>query len=159
MDRQPEPELMDLPEEAAAYAAADFSAVNVAFVERLLELAGHFDRALAVDLGTGPADIALRVARIRPGWIIDAVDGSPAMLEIAQRAIAAAGAASVRPRLANVKQTDLASAEYDLVFSNSLLHHLPDPLPLWEEIRRLAKPGAVVFVRDLARPDSPTVAA
>jgi hypothetical protein len=34
MHRQPEPELMDLPHEAQAYAAADFSGVNAAFVDR-----------------------------------------------------------------------------------------------------------------------------
>lgn len=39
MHRQPEPELMDLAHEAEAYAAADFSDVNAAFVDRLLSLA------------------------------------------------------------------------------------------------------------------------
>ena len=159
MYRQPEPEFMDLPDEAAAYAAADFSGVNAAFVGRLLELAGDATTARAVDLGTGPADIAIRVARARPGWVIDAVDGAAAMIEIAHRAVAAAGVSTrIRLHLADAKHTGLAGGGYDVVFSNSLLHHLPDPLPWWHEIRRLARPGAVIFIRDLFRPASPDAA-
>ena len=59
MPRQPEPEYMDLPEEAAAYAEADFADVNEAFVERLLEHVGAREEELALDLGTGPGDIPL----------------------------------------------------------------------------------------------------
>jgi len=47
---------------------------------------------------------------------------------------------------------------YDLVFSNSLLHHLPDPCVLWETVKTCARPGAWVFVSDLFRPESPDVA-
>ena len=154
MQRQPEPELMDLSHEATAYAAADFSEVNAAFVDRLVTLTFHLDIARAIDLGAGPGDIAIRVAQQRPHWHIDAVDGSQAMLDIAQRAIERAGVArQVRLHLADAKQTKLA-AGYDVIFSNSLLHHMPDPQPLWREIRRLARPGAVVFVRDLLRPET-----
>ena len=80
MERQPEPEYMDLEVEAAAYAAADFAEVNAAFVERLLEVAGTIARAVAIDLGTGPGDIPLRVAARRSGWRILAMDASWAML-------------------------------------------------------------------------------
>jgi hypothetical protein len=31
---------------------------------------------------------------------------------------------------------------------------MPDPIPLWREIKRLAAPGSLIFVRDLKRPDS-----
>ena len=43
---------------------------------------------------------------------------------------------------------------YDLVISNSLLHHLPEPGILWDAVKRLGKPGARVVVMDLARPES-----
>jgi ubiquinone/menaquinone biosynthesis C-methylase UbiE len=145
---------MDLSHEAAAYAAADFSEVNTAFIDRLMTVTFDVDAARAIDLGTGPADIAIRVAQQRPQWHIDAVDASQAMLDIAQQAIEHAGVErQVRLHLADAKQTKLA-AGYDVIFSNSLLHHMPDPLPLWREIRRLARPGAVVFVRDLLRPET-----
>jgi len=44
------------------------------------------------------------------------------------------------------------------VISNSLLHHLPNPLQFWQAIRRLAEPGACVLVMDLLRPESPEAA-
>ena len=74
--RTPEPEYMDDRAEAEAYAAADFSGVNAAFAERLAELAVAIDNAEALDLGTGPADIPIRVARLKPGWRITAVDAA-----------------------------------------------------------------------------------
>jgi ubiquinone/menaquinone biosynthesis C-methylase UbiE len=151
MHRQPEPELMDLPHEAQAYAAADFSDVNAAFVDRLLSLAWNFDAARCVDLGSGPADIAIRLAQQRPAWHIDAVDFSEPMIALARIAIAQAGVRNVWLHHADAKQTKLA-AGYDVIFCNSLLHHLPDPLPMWREIRRLARPGTIVLVRDLVRP-------
>jgi 2-polyprenyl-3-methyl-5-hydroxy-6-metoxy-1,4-benzoquinol methylase len=152
MDRQPEPELMNLAQEARAYAAADFADVNAAFVDRLMALTFNLEVARAVDLGTGPADIAIRVARQRPQWHIDAVDAAEAMIDVAHEAVARAGASrQVWLHCVDAKQTRLA-AGYDVIFSNSLLHHMPDPVPLWREIRRLARPGAVVFVRDLLRP-------
>ena len=79
MPRQPEPELMDDAAEALAYAAADFSDVNQAFADRLAELAGPLVEAEAADLGTGPGDIPIRVARARPRWHITALDAAPAM--------------------------------------------------------------------------------
>ena len=142
---------MDLPHEAAAYARADFSDVNQAFVDRLLNLAWNVPAARCVDLGAGPGDIAIRVAQARPQWHIDAVDAAEAMIDLARAAVARAAVANVRLHLADAKQTRLA-AGYDVIFSNSLLHHLPDPLPMWCEIRRLARPGTVIFVRDLLRP-------
>ena len=153
MDRRPEPELMDLPDEARAYAAADFAAVNGAFVARLLELTGPLDPARALDLGTGPADIPVRLLARRPGSRVTGVDGSAAMLDIARAAVGAAGVAgAIDLRLGDAAATGLPAAWFDVVFSNSLLHHVGDPVGLWREIRRVARPGAVVFVRDLARP-------
>jgi len=156
MQRIPEPEVMDTPERAEAYARADFSAVNVAFVEKLLTLSDAAREYTALDLGTGPGDIPLRLHRARPAWHIAAADASLPMLRLAR--IAAQGATSPLFTLADAKRLPFADRSFDLLFSNSLLHHLPDPLPLWREARRLAKPGAIVFIRDLFRPSTPAEA-
>lgn len=153
--RQPEPELMDLPDEAEAYARADFVDVNDRFVQRLLELAGALVSARAVDLGTGPADIPIRIVRARPGWRVTAVDGARAMLDFARVAVDEAGlSVSIELVLADAKDTSLPSGAFDVIFSNSILHHINEPDPLWAEVRRLAKPGATILPRDLARPES-----
>jgi len=156
MPREPEPEWMDLAEEAEAYAQADFADVNQRFVERLVELAGPRESAEAVDLGTGPADIPIRLVRARPGWRVVAVDASGPMLDLARRDVDAAGlTGSVVLLQADAKAIPLPDAGFDVVFSNSILHHLNETDALWGQVRRLAGPGATVLLRDLARPPGP----
>lgn len=158
MKRTPEPELMDDPEQARAYAAADFAEPHERFVALLRERL----RALpaggrALDLGCGPGDPTLRLARALPGWRIDGLDGSGAMLALAREAAEGAGlAARVRFHAGRLPEAPaaLAGQRFELVFSNSLLHHLPDPALLWDAVRRFAAPGASVFVMDLLRPPS-----
>lgn len=155
IQRQAEPEWMDDPAEAKAYAEADFAAVNDAFVAKLLEVAGPLDEARAVDLGTGPADIPIRLLRARPRWRVAAVDAAAAMLAIARRAIDAAGlAGSITPVQADAKGTPLAAGAFDVIFSNSILHHITDTASFWAEVKRLGHRGTAVFLRDLARPAS-----
>ncbi len=142
---------MDLPEEAVAYADADFSESMHDLVDRLLELAGDRRDARLVDLGTGPASIPILIAKHRPRWQITGVDASEAMLAIARDSI---GSPNIFLRLADVKSTGLPAHSFDIVLCSSVLHHMPDPLLLWTEIKRLAAPGALIMVRDLHRPAS-----
>ena len=159
MLRRPEPEVMDLLAEAKAYAETDFSDVNQRFVEWLLELAGPRETADALDLGTGPGDIPVRLIRLRPKWRVVAVDASGPMLDFARRLVERAG---LRPSIeliqADAKATSLPPQSFDVIFSNSLLHHITGAAPLWAEIKRLARPGATLLLRDLARPASPEAA-
>ena len=151
--RQPEPELMDDAAEAEAYAQADFREVNEAFARRLCELArerGVPEDAAAVDLGAGPGDIPLLVAGEMPGWRITAVDASEAMIELARMK----GAGPVEFVVADAKHTGLPEGAFDVIFSNSILHHIDDTGALWAEVKRLARRGALVFFRDLARPET-----
>jgi len=159
MSRQAEPESMDVPEEVVAYAAADFAGVNQAFVDRLVELVGRCEEALALDLGVGPGDIPVRVVRARPGWRVVAVDASYPMLEAARRLISEAELSrAVQLVQADAKVCPFAAGSFDVVCSNSILHHITEIDLLWAEVKRVARPGAVVFLRDLARPGSPEAA-
>ncbi|MBK1734572.1 hypothetical protein CKO15_04580 [Halorhodospira abdelmalekii] len=160
MERIPEPELMDETQQAAAYAGADFEEPNQRFVETFLERFG-LPRGTMLDLGCGPADIPLRFARSCPQLHITAVDGAPAMIELAQHALdRERGTCRERIHLvcATLQTLELPPAAYDAVISNSLLHHLHDPAPFWQCIRQHARPGAAVLVMDLARPASRTEA-
>ncbi len=155
MERVPEPELMNEDEQAEAYALADFDEPNQAFVDRFLALASDFESGRIVDLGCGPADIAIRLCRALPGVEVVAVDGSRAMIAQARAAVQAQ-ALGERIHLveARVPRALPAGMRFDAVLSNSLLHHLPEPSVLWREIGLLAAPGAHVLVADLFRPDS-----
>ncbi len=157
MKRRPEPELMDGQEQARAYAKADFSESNELFLRLLAEQQpGTLNGARALDLGCGPADIVIRLLRRYPGASCDALDGSRAMLDLAQQAIDRLPGIAARVRLLcdKLPSARLASGAYDLILSNSLLHHLHEPQVLWRSIRAAAKPGALVLIMDLMRPAS-----
>jgi len=42
---------------------------------------------------------------------------------------------------------------FDMVISNSIIHHLPDPLSFLREVQRVLKPNGAIFLRDLLRPE------
>lgn len=155
MDRVLEPEIMDSREAAEAYARADFSDSDQAFVDDVVHERGA-QLTSVVDLGCGPADVAVRLARIVPGVCIVAVDGSAAMLALAREAIQAAQlSARIELHPGRLPGLALPAHSFDAVLCKDMLHHLPDPHALWSEVRRLGRPGALVFVMDSMRPDSP----
>jgi len=160
VERVPEPELMDDPTQALAYAREDFSEPNALFVEQFMALQGSSFEGRMLDLGCGPADISLRLARAYPKARIDALDGSEAMLAFAREALEALEASepSVRQRVklicACLPWPHLSPHSYDAMVSNSLLHHLHRPGVLWETLRQSARPGAAVAIMDLMRPES-----
>jgi ubiquinone/menaquinone biosynthesis C-methylase UbiE len=146
---------MDLTEEALAYAAADFTAVNEAYVDRVIELAGSRETARVLDLGTGPADIPIRMAQRQPGWVITALDGAPAMLQLAETRVQRAGLDSrIVLVQGDAKSLPFASESFEIICSNSILHHVAEPVTFWSEIKRVASAGALLCLRDLMRPDS-----
>lgn len=166
MDRILEPEIMDDRDADAAYARADFSDSNQAFVDRLvteLERAGAHatgSRSLRiVDLGCGPADVTMRLARAARRAHVIGVDGSEEMLAIAREAVRAAGLSDrITLHRGRLPGAALPDHGFDAVVSKDMLHHLPDPHVLWAEVPRLAAPGAVAQVMDLIRPTSPVEA-
>jgi ubiquinone/menaquinone biosynthesis C-methylase UbiE len=155
MDRVLEPEIMDGEVEADAYARADFSDSNQSYVEHLVrEFRSHLTNV--VDLGCGPGEIPVRLARAVSTAHITAVDGSAAMLRLASESIRAAGMQHrITVHQGRLPDFALPDHSFDAVLSKDMLHHLPDPQILWREARRLARPGAAVYVMDLVRPDSP----
>ncbi len=159
MKRILEPELMDAPAQVEAYARADFSAANQLFLTLYQERFGNPGAgALVLDLGCGPADIPIRFARAFPNTFLHGVDASRPMVEEARRSVQQAGLAErIRVFQKVLPHEDLPAAGYDVLLSNSLLHHLHDPGGLWFMVATYARKYAEVCVMDLMRPaDEPT---
>ncbi|HHI97955.1 MAG TPA: class I SAM-dependent methyltransferase [Thermodesulfatator atlanticus] len=153
MERIPEPELMLSEEQARAYATADFSAPHQMFVDLFRKHFGPHLTGTVLDLGCGPADISVRFAKAYPQCIIHGLDGSPAMLKYGIKRVAAEGLSQrIKLILGKIPEFSLPSHYYHAVIVNSLLHHLPEPLILWETIKKTARKGAPVLVMDLIRP-------
>jgi 2-polyprenyl-3-methyl-5-hydroxy-6-metoxy-1,4-benzoquinol methylase len=162
MQRTPEPELMDDAAQARAYSEADFAEPHEAFVDHVLARFPELARAdvRVLDLGCGPADVTARVARRLTQAHIVGVDGSEPMLALGRERLAAAGLDSrVELRCALLPDDRLTGdGPFDVVVSNSLLHHLHDPAVIWDAVATLAAPAAPVVVMDLRRPaDAATV--
>ena len=157
MKRILEPEVMDTREEAEAYDAMDHSAVNTVFVERVVELGaseGHF-----LDLGTGPAHIPIFLAQRCPEIRITGIDLSVNMLTLGEQHVAEAGLADrIALECVDAKALPYPDQSFDGVISNSIIHHLPDPMAAFREIGRVIRPGGLILIRDLMRPDTPEAA-
>jgi len=154
MERILEPEIMEDAEQALAYAKADFSTSNQWYVDHLL---ADFPKNLGnvLDIGCGPADVPVRLARTHPTIRITAIDGSAAMLALARKAVEAARLQKCITTVQGyIPGLPFDEHSFDAVLSKDLLHHLPDPMVLWSEARRLGRRGAAVYVMDLFRPAS-----
>lgn len=157
-NRIPEEELMDMPLNAQAYACADFSEPNSKFVALFSEKFPAFSGRHILDLGCGPADITMRLALCYPHARAVGVDGAEAMLELARKAILRKSPLADRVEVQRWhigrEPNPLRSRAFHAVVSNSLLHHMRDPLDLWKAIRACAAPRAAILVMDLMRPAS-----
>lgn len=153
MERLPEPELMNGYEQARAYACADFNGPNSLFIKLFTDTFPETALGNVLDLGCGPADICIRFAMDHPQSKIYGVDGSPAMLDFARQEIASRNLINriflIKGMLPHIK---LPEKQYSAIISNSLLHHLPDPMTLWNLIKSYALKGTAVLIMDLMRP-------
>jgi len=156
MQRVPEPELMSDEDQAMAYANADFEEPHNHFISLLKDSVANVlhESGIAMDLGCGAADISIRFAKAFQSYQVDGLDGSAAMLAEGEKAI---NVSELNHRINLIEdyleETSLVSKEYNLVFSNSLLHHLHEPMLLWNCIKN-AKGNPAVFIMDLMRPDN-----
>lgn len=156
MKRIPEPELMNGPEQARAYAEADFSEPHNHFIQLFDQtFAEQAVNGFVLDLGCGPADISIRFARQFPETIIHGLDGAIEMLKLGQDSIQQAHL-SDRVELYEglVPDAELPLGQYDIIISNSLLHHLHQPENLWQMVKAYARSGTRLFIMDLMRPAS-----
>lgn len=107
-----------------------------------------------LDVGAGGADACRMIAaRLRR----DGLEGEITALDADERAVRWAeahdGGAGLRYRCALAEDLVAEGDQYDVVFSNHVLHHLTDSelLGVLRDTERLVAPGGVVVHRDIAR--------
>jgi SAM-dependent methyltransferase len=92
-----------------------------------------------LDLGCGPGTITAGLAEVvAPGKVVG-VDLQPALPD---------GTTGVTLVTADVHHLPFPDASFDAIFASTLLQHVPDPLAVLREARRVARPGAVIGVVD-----------
>ena len=155
MKRHPESrQLMDDVAQARAYAESDFTVSHNRFIDLFATAHPEFDGGRVLDIGCGNGDPTLRFIQRFPESAMIGIDGSAPMLELARKAVDEAGLSHrIWFKKMMVNELNYALGPFDALISNSLLHHLDDPMELWRAAR-LVKPGGAIFVMDLTRPPS-----
>ncbi|MCA9119527.1 MAG: methyltransferase domain-containing protein [Planctomycetales bacterium] len=151
-----EPEVMDTPEDARNYNEMDHSEVNRVFVDDLLacgNIAGDI-----LDLGTGTALIPIELCDRVDNCRVMASDMSTSMLDLAVYNLAVSSAEGrIQLDRADAKQLHYGDDTFDIVMSNSIVHHIPEPVAVLREAVRVTRPGGLLFFRDLMRPENSDV--
>jgi ubiquinone/menaquinone biosynthesis C-methylase UbiE len=153
LSRELEPEVMDSELEALEYDQMLFHDVNLAFALRALTLTstGRF-----LDLGTGTAQVPILILQNSPSEIyLDAIDMSTSMIKLAQKNVVSSQTSDkIGLVVGDAKRLPFRRHTFDMVVSNSLVHHLPDATELLREVSRVLKPTGGLLIRDLIRPES-----
>ena len=143
-------------EQVRAYAEADFEEPHSNFINLFKEkFPDDTPEGLVLDLGCGPGDISFRFASAFPNTQIHAIDGSMEMIKYGNNLLSKK--AKIKNRIIfihSLMQDYVPLDKYDYIISNSILHHLGDPMVLWESIKTFSKIGSKIFVMDLLRPES-----
>ena len=151
MQRVLEPEVMVTSQEAVEYDAMDFTEVNTAFAQRAVDIGPQ--TGLILDAGTGTARIPILICQQCPQWQIIGIDLAQNMLLVGSKNVEQAGLQKqIALEIVDSKHLPYQDGYFEMVISNSLVHHLPDPLPFFLEINRVLKPNGAIFIRDLIRP-------
>lgn len=157
--REPEPELvMENVEQIQAFELAGREDGILAFIYlyqslQIMPLVRPGERVL--DLGCGPANQLVQVARLNPRAHFIGLDASDVMLARARETVVRCGVANVNLVAGDMTTLEqFADVSFDCVISTMSLHHLPDERALsaaMRAARRVLKPGGGLYLVDFGR--------
>lgn len=101
-----------------------------------------------LDIGCGPGTISADFAALVPDGHVTAVDYAPAIVEQAEKEAESRGVANMAFAVADVHDLPYPDDTFDVVHAHQVLQHVGDPVQALRAMRRVAKPGGVVAVRD-----------
>lgn len=174
LQRTLEPEVMDSALDAIEYNRMDHSAVNVKFVDELLQFLVDHNKRMRVgsdplfdeledpdvigsllDVGTGTALIPIELCKRNSEVRVMGIDLAASMLDLAIQNIDIAGLRSqIQLAQIDAKDSGYEDEMFDAVISNSIIHHIPEPATTVSEAIRTTREGGVIFFRDLMRPST-----
>jgi SAM-dependent methyltransferase len=122
-----------------------FSTNPVPWHRWMFEQLNAAEDAHILEVGCGVGRLwADNLDRVPPGWRITLSDLSPGMLEEA-RAVFEQAQRRVDGRVADVAHLPLADAGFDVAIANHMLYHVRDRAEAIAELRRVLRPGGVLY--------------
>lgn len=104
----------------------------------ILQQMGDLKGKYLLDLGCGAGENSVYFAQ--KGARCVATDYSPGMVEVALQ-LAEKNGVKIEGRTVNAMEIDFPDNTFDLVYASNLLHHIPDPKLVLQEMHRVLKPG------------------
>jgi SAM-dependent methyltransferase len=101
-----------------------------------------------LDVGCGPGTITADLATLVTPGRVTALEQTDAALDLARAEIARRGLTTVDFAVGDVHALDFPDDTFDVVHAHQVLQHVADPVAALREMRRVARPGGVIAVRD-----------
>ena len=151
MKRIPEPDLMESQEQALSYANADFSDSNNLFLNKVFQCSNISENTTLLDVGCGDGEIPIKI-RSAKKCNITALDGSESMLKEFKKKLDKQNIEDITVIHQRLEENSFNDESFDIITSNSVLHHVVSPHQYWDELIRLVKSTGTMFIMDLVRP-------
>ncbi len=101
-----------------------------------------------LDVGCGPGSITLDFAALVAPAAVVGLDRSPEVIAQASALASERGINNVTFTTGDLYSLDIADGTFDVVHAHQVLQHLTDPVAALREMRRVARPGGIVAVRE-----------
>jgi SAM-dependent methyltransferase len=101
-----------------------------------------------LDIGCGPGTITADLAALVAPGRVTALEVNDTALDLARAEIAARGLDTVDFAVGDVHALDFPDDTFDVVHAHQVLQHVGDPVAALREMRRVARPGGLIAVRD-----------
>jgi SAM-dependent methyltransferase len=133
--------------QAAPFAAA--AAIrNQEALDRIVQWAGAGPDDTVLDVACGPGLLACAFARVAKH--ATGIDMTPAMLDQASKTQQEQGIKNVSWQPGDVYSLPFPDAQFSIVSSRFVFHHLQDPVAALREMKRVCQSGGKIVVADMA---------
>lgn len=152
-DREPHLEAIEEPDVTAAYDCL-MELPHIRFLKQriIFRALPASLRGRAIDIGCGPGQLVIDLARRYPALHVTGLDLSAEMLDLARRNADRAGVGHrVDFKAGNAENVPFPDGYFDLVVSTLSLHHWTDPVTVLNEVARVTRPGGHSRIYDLRR--------
>lgn len=157
MKRILEPEIMENIDEVIEYdkmkIGTEIDLIDECLAISILNMGIPYGEIL--DLGTGTATVPIKIFQYSSEFQLTGIDLSSNMLSIAEENIREKNLQNqIQLVRADVKKLPFKDNTFDLAYSNLMLHHIPNPVDMIQELQRVVKTEGAYIIRDLLRPHS-----